>query len=106
ERATLLGYENFADFKLADSMAGTPAKARALLEEVWEPARKRALEESDALQALITREGNNSNFSKSDPSLLSFDDAVTLFHEMGHALHGLLSQVQFPRLSGTNVARD
>jgi peptidyl-dipeptidase Dcp len=222
ERATLLGYENFAAFKLADSMAGTPAKARALLEEVWEPARKRALEESDALQALITREGNNfrlapwdwryyaeklrqekyafdaeelkpyfqlsnlieaafftagklfgltfrerrgmpvyhpdvrvwevaregqviglfygdyfarpgkqsgawmssfrdqqtldgnvlpiiinnSNFSKSDPSLLSFDDAVTLFHEMGHALHGLLSQVRFPRLSGTNVARD
>ena len=34
-------------------------KARALLEEVWEPARKRALEERDALQALITREGNN-----------------------------------------------
>ena len=39
ERAALLGYENFAAFKLADSMAGTPAKARALLEEVWEPAR-------------------------------------------------------------------
>ena len=222
ERARLLGYENFAAFKLADSMAGTPAKARALLEEVWEPARKRALEERDALQLLITSEGNNfrlapwdwryyaeklrqekyafdaeelkpyfqlsnlieaafftasklfglafrersdipvyhpdvrvwevlregqviglfhgdyfarpgkqsgawmssfrdqqtldgdilpiivnnSNFSKSDPSLLSFDDAVTLFHEMGHALHGLLSQVRFPRLSGTNVAHD
>jgi peptidyl-dipeptidase Dcp len=222
ERARLLGYENFAAFKLADSMAGTPAKARALLEEVWEPARKRAMEERDALQSLITREGNNfrlapwdwryyaeklrqekyafdaeelkpyfqlsnlidaafftasklfgltfrerhdmpvyhpdvrvwdvvregeviglfygdyfarpgkqsgawmssfrdqqtldgnilpiiinnSNFSKSDPCLLSFDDAVTLFHEMGHALHGLLSQVRFPRLSGTNVARD
>ena len=54
ERARLLGYENFAAYKLADSMAGTPAKARALLEEVWEPARKRALEERDALQALIT----------------------------------------------------
>ncbi|HKD47592.1 MAG TPA: M3 family metallopeptidase, partial [Rhizomicrobium sp.] len=222
ERATLLGYENFAAFKLADSMAGTPAKARALLEEVWEPARLRALEERDALQALIAREGNNfrlapwdwryyseklrrekyafdteelkpyfqlsnlieaafftagrlfglsfreradlpvhhpdvrawevvragqviglfygdyfarpgkqsgawmssfrdqqklsgeilpivinnSNFNKSDPCLLSFDDAVTLFHEMGHALHGLLSQVKYPRLSGTNVARD
>ena len=49
---------------------------------------------------------NNSNFSKCDPCLLSFEDAVTLFHEMGHALHGLLSQVRFPRLSGTNVARD
>ncbi len=226
ERATLLGYENFAAFKLADSMAGTPQKARALLEEVWEPARRRALEERDELQALIAREGgnfplapwdwryyaekqrqekydfdaealkpyftlpnlieaafftagklfglsfrerqdlpvyhadvqtwevvregqviglfygdyfarpgkqggawmssfrdqhrlggtghddvlpiivNNANFNKSDPCLLSFDDAVTLFHEMGHALHGLLSQVRFPRLSGTNVARD
>jgi peptidyl-dipeptidase Dcp len=227
ERATLLGYENFATFKLADSMAGTPQKARALLEEVWEPARKRALEERNALQAMIAREGanfrlapwdwryyaeklrkerydfdeaalkpyfqlgnlieaafftaqklfglnfrersdvpvyhadvrvwevvrenaviglfygdyfarpgkqggawmssfrdqervnakkenesvlpiiiNNCNFSKSDPCLLSFDDAVTLFHEFGHALHGLLSQVRFPRLSGTNVARD
>lgn len=222
ERATLLGYENFAAFKLADSMAGTPQKARALLEEVWEPARKRALQERDALQGLVARQGanfrlapwdwryyaeklrrekydfdaeqlqpyfqlsnlieaafftaqklfgltfrerndipvyhsdvrvwevrredraiglfygdyfarpgkqsgawmssfrdqhgldgeilpiitNNSNFSKSEPCLLSFDDAVTLFHEMGHALHGLLSKVRFPRLSGTNVARD
>ncbi|HKX65067.1 MAG TPA: M3 family metallopeptidase, partial [Rhizomicrobium sp.] len=222
ERAALLGYENFAAFKLADSMAGTAQKARALLEEVWEPARKRALEERDALQGLIARQGlnfrlapwdwryyaeklrqekydfdaeqlqpyfqlsnlieaafftaqklfglsfherrdipvyhpdvrvwevrrenaviglfygdyfarpgkqsgawmssfrdqqtldgdvlpiitNNANFSKSAPCLLSFDDAVTLFHEMGHALHGLLSKVRFPRLSGTNVARD
>ena len=222
ERANLLGYENFAQFKLADSMAGTPAKARALLEEVWEPARKRAFQERDALQALVSREGNNfrlapwdwryyaeklrreqydfdeaqlkpyfqlqnlieasfytahklfglsfreradmpvyhpdvrvwevvkddaviglfygdyfarpgkqggawmssfrdqehvngdvlpiiinnCNFNKSDPCLLSFDDCVTLFHEFGHALHGLLSQVRFPRLSGTNVARD
>ncbi|MEY4965528.1 MAG: hypothetical protein RL274_1111 [Pseudomonadota bacterium] len=222
ERSSLLGYENFAAFKLSDSMAGTPQKARALLEDVWGPARKRALEERERLQALITREGgnfrlapwdwryyaeklrqelydfdeaqlksyfqlgnlieaafytaqklfglsfrerhdvpvyhsdvrvwdvmrqgqviglfygdyfartgkqggawmssfrdqeqvngnvlpiiiNNCNFNKSDPCLLSFDDAVTLFHEFGHALHGLLSQVRFPRLSGTNVARD
>ena len=223
ERATLLGHENFAAFKLADSMAGTPGKARALLEDVWAPARTRALEERDALQALIAQEGgnfslapwdwryyaeklrrarydfdegaikpylelnsmiaaafftaeklfglgfrerkdvpvyhpdvrvwevtregrtiglfygdyfarpgkqggawmssfrdqerltapdvlpiiiNNCNFPKADPCLLSFDDGVTLFHEFGHALHGLLSQVRFPRLSGTNVARD
>lgn len=227
ERASRLGYENFAAFKLADSMAGTPQKARALLEDVWGPARARALEERDALQDLIAREGgnfrlapwdwryyaeklrrekydfdeaqlkpyfqlenliqasfftaqklfglsfterqgmpvyhpdvrvwevtregqaiglfygdyfartgkqggawmssfrdqeringaregdavlpiiiNNCNFNKSDPCLLSFDDAVTLFHEFGHALHGLLSQVRFPRLSGTNVVRD
>jgi len=49
---------------------------------------------------------NNCNFAKAEPCLLSFDDARTLFHEFGHALHGLLSQVVFPRLSGTNVARD
>ena len=222
ERAHLLGYASFADYKLADSMAGTPAQARALLEQVWAPARKRALIERDALQALIAEDGgnftlapwdwryyaeklrtrlydfdeaalkpyfalenmiqaafftaeklfglsfterhdipvyhpdvrvweiardgetiglfygdyfarpekqggawmssfrdqenmhgpalplilNNCNFVKSDPALLSFDDARTLFHEFGHALHGLLSRVRFPRLSGTNVARD
>jgi peptidyl-dipeptidase Dcp len=222
EKARLLGYESFAAFKLDDSMAKTPQTARALLEEVWVPARARALGERDALQALVAeaggnfqiapwdwryyaeklrtrlydfdesslrpyfaldrmieaafftaqklfgvtfrarsdvpvyhpdvlvwdvvREGrviglfygdyfarpskqggawmsslrdqhrldgdvipiilNNCNFTKADPCLLSFDDARTLFHEFGHALHGLLSQVTFPRLSGTNVARD
>ena len=222
ERARLLGYANFAAFKLDDSMAKTPANARALLEKVWTPARAQALKERDALQALIAEEGgnfslapwdyryyaeklrerlydfdesalrpyfavdrmieaafftagklfglsfrerhdmpvyhpdvrvwevlrgstviglfygdyfarptkqggawmsslrdqqrldgevlpiiiNNCNFAKTEPCLLSFDDARTLFHEFGHALHGLLSQVVFPRLSGTNVARD
>ena len=222
EKARLLGYENFAEYKLADSMAATPQSARALLEKVWAPARARALTERDALQDLIAREGgnftlapwdwryyaeklrqerfdfdeaslkpyfqlesliaaafftaeklfrltfrprtdipiyhpdvrvwevwrdggviglfygdyfarpgkqggawmsalrdqhrlsgdvlplilNNLNFVKSDPCLLGFDDAETLFHEFGHALHGLLSQVKYPRLSGTNVARD
>jgi peptidyl-dipeptidase Dcp len=222
EKARLLGYKSYADYKLADSMAGTPARARALLEQVWAPARRRALQERDALAGLIAEEGgnfklapwdwryyaeklrerryafdeaalkpyfqlehmieaafftaeklfglsfvrrrdipvyhpdvrvwevqrggqtiglfygdyfaraekqggawmsslrdqetldgavlplilNNCNFVKSDPALLSFEDAHTLFHEFGHALHGLLSRVRFPRLSGTNVARD
>jgi peptidyl-dipeptidase Dcp len=222
EKAALLGYENYAAYKLADSMAGTPARARALLDKVWVPARRRALEERDALQALVAEEGgnfelaawdwryyaeklrqqrydfddaalkpylsldnviaaafdtaaklfglsfrerhdiplyhpdvrtwevtrggkaiglfygdyfartgkqggawmsplrdqqaldgevlplifNNCNFVKGDPALLSFDDARTVFHEFGHALHGLLSRVRYPRLSGTNVARD
>ena len=222
EKARLLGYETFAAFKLDDSMAQTPQKARALLEEVWVPARARALKERDALQALVAEEGgnfriapwdwryyaeklrarlydfdeaslrpyfsldrmieasfftaeklfgttfrerqdlplyhpdvrvwevvrdgkviglfygdyfarsskqggawmssfrdqqaldgevvpiiiNNCNFTRGQPCLLSFDDARTLFHEFGHALHGLLSRVVFPRLSGTNVARD
>ena len=49
---------------------------------------------------------NNNNFSRSDPVLLSFDDAETLFHEFGHALHGLLSRVRYPGQSGTLVRRD
>ncbi|MES2295061.1 MAG: M3 family metallopeptidase [Pseudomonadota bacterium] len=222
EKAALLGHESYAAYKLADSMAGTPARARALLDKVWTPARRRALEERDALQALVAEEGgnfalaawdwryyaeklrqrrydfddavlkpylsldnviaaafdtaaklfglsfherhdipvyhpdvrtwevlrggktigvfygdyfartgkqggawmsslrdqqsldedvlplilNNCNFVKGDPALLTFDDARTVFHEFGHALHGLLSQVRYPRLSGTNVARD
>ena len=222
ERAHLLGYADFAAYKLADSMAGTPERARDLLEQIWKPALARARLERDALQALVAEEGgnfalapwdwryyaeklriklyavddaalkpylqldnmiaaafhvagrlfglsfterhdipvyhpdvrvwdvardgqpiglfygdyfarpekqggawmsslrdqenlrgpvlplilNNCNFAKSDPALLSFDDARTLFHEFGHALHGLLSKVHYPRLSGTNVARD
>jgi peptidyl-dipeptidase Dcp len=222
ERARLLGYASFADYKLADSMAETPNNARMLLEEVWIPARARALEERDALQAIVAEEGNNfpltawdwryyaeklrkqrydldeaeiipyfqlenmiaaafdtahrlfgldfaerkdipvyhpdvrvwevtrggehvalffgdyfaraskrggawmssfrdqeniddfvtpvivnvCNFPKSSPALLNFDEAKTLFHEFGHALHGMLSKVRFPRIAGTNVARD
>ena len=222
ERANILGYPTFAHFKLADTMAKTPAAARALLEQVWTKARLRALEERDALQTLIAEEGGNfqlaawdwrfyaeklrkrrydldeseikpylqlpkmieaafftanrlfgitfegrndvptyhpdvrvwevkrdgkhvglflgdyfarsskrsgawmtsfreqenlrravapivvntCNFVKGDPALLSFDEARTLFHEFGHGLHGLLSNVRYPRLSGTNVARD
>src|SRR5258708_9048619 len=49
---------------------------------------------------------NNNNFSKGDPTLLSFDDAKTLFHEFGHGLHGLLSRVRYPSQSGTSVRRD
>lgn len=52
---------------------------------------------------------NVMNFAKGSddtPALLSFDDARTLFHEFGHALHGLLSDVTFPSISGTSVSRD
>ena len=52
---------------------------------------------------------NNSNFVKGkdgEPVLISWDDAVTLFHEFGHALHGLSSNVTYPSQSGTNVATD
>ena len=49
---------------------------------------------------------NNNNFSKGAPTLLSFDDALTLFHEFGHGLHGLLSRVRYRSQSGTAVRRD
>jgi peptidyl-dipeptidase Dcp len=52
---------------------------------------------------------NVCNFAKAadgEPTLLSFDDARTLFHEFGHALHGLLSSVTYPMISGTSVATD
>ena len=49
---------------------------------------------------------NVCNFAKGDPALLSYDDARTLFHEFGHALHQMLSDVTYQFISGTSVARD
>jgi peptidyl-dipeptidase Dcp len=52
---------------------------------------------------------NNLNIPKppaGKPTLLTYDEIVTLFHEFGHAIHGLLSQVKYPRVSGTSVQRD
>jgi peptidyl-dipeptidase Dcp len=222
ERAKLLGYPTFAHYRLDDSMAKTPEAVHGLLEKVWAPARKRALADRDAMQALIAEEGGNfklaawdwryyseklrkrvcdieeaevkpymaldqvieasfytanklfgltfapvdvpvwhpdvrswevrgadgghvgiflgdyfarpskqsggwmgtlrdqeklrgdvrpivlnvMNFNKGEPTLLSFDDARTLFHEMGHALHGLLSNVTYPTISCTSVLTD
>src|SRR5262245_11116793 len=225
ERAKLLGFATFADYRLDDQMAKTPAAARKLLDEVWGRARTKAAGERDALQALVAQEGGNfalaphdwryyteklrkakydldeaelkpyfqldkmieaafetagrlfglsfkpvdiplynpdarawdvtdaqgrhvalfigdyfarqskhsgawmtslrdqerlsgdirpivlnvCNFSKpsaGEPALLSFDDARTVFHEFGHALHGMLSNVTYPLLSGTAVPND
>jgi peptidyl-dipeptidase Dcp len=221
-QARLLGYQNFSEYALADTMAGSAAKARDLLLRVWAPARLKAIAEGQDLKQLsgisdlaawdwhywtervrkekydlneaeikpylqlhklmeamfqvahrlfgvqlkqveniskyhdsvtgweVTnangqhvglflsdnfarsskRSGawmstyrdpmhlaeeirpivvNNNNFSQGaegKPTLLSLDDARTLFHEFGHGLHGLLSQVKYPRLSGTSVLRD
>jgi peptidyl-dipeptidase Dcp len=52
---------------------------------------------------------NVANFSKpapGQPALLSYDDVTTMFHEFGHALHGMFSRVQYPSVSGTSVPRD
>ena len=223
EQAQLLGYENFAAYKLADSMAKSAAAVEKLLLQVWEPAKRKAGEERARLETLARAEGlnepiapwdwryyaekvrqaeydldeaelkpyfvldnmvaaafdtahrlfgitftertdlpayhpdvrvwevrdaagdhvgiflhdnfarpgkrsgawasryreqenldgpvapivvNNNNFAKAEPTLLSFDDAKTLFHEFGHGLHGLLSRVRYRSQSGTSVRQD
>src|SRR3982751_86351 len=58
---------------------------------------------------ITTIVSNNANFVKGkagEPVLISWDDATTMFHEFGHALHGLTSNVTYPQLAGTNVPRD
>jgi len=226
ERARLLGYETYAHYRLADTMAKTPGAALDLLESVWGPGVAQARKDEEALQAIAALEGGNfkvapwdwrylsekrrkgqfdfdegelkpylqldriieaafyaanrlfglsfaerfdlkpyhpdvrawevtgrdgkpkalflgdyfarpskrsgawmSNFrgqqkldgpqlpivvnvmnfaeaAEGEASLLSIDESRTLFHEFGHALHGILSDVTYPRISGTRVAGD
>lgn len=226
EKAQMLGFRNFAEFKLDDTMAKTPDNVRGLLVKVWEPAVAQAREEEAKLADMAQSTGENHaieawdwryysekvrkaehdldetelkpylqleniiqaafdtatrlfglsfrelkglpvyhpdvrvfevlgkdgkhvglflgdyfarsskrsgawmsafrsqhrldgdvtpvivnvmNFSKGakgEATLLTFDDARTLFHEFGHGLHGLLSDVTYPMISGTSVARD
>jgi len=58
------------------------------------------------IQPIIVNVMNFAKAADGQPTLLSFDDARTLFHEFGHGLHGLLSDVTYPMIAGTNVARD
>ncbi|MGE3246056.1 MAG: M3 family metallopeptidase [Beijerinckiaceae bacterium] len=226
ERAALLGYKTFAEYKLDNTMAKTPANVHALVDAVWEAGRRKALQEREALQEIANAEGanfdiarhdwryyteqlrkqryalddnelkpyfplpqvraaafyvanrlfglnfepvegldlqhadaqafdvrdtdgkhvalfiaddfarpgkqsgawmsafrrqqrldgdvrpvvvNTQNFNKppaGKPALLSLEEARTLFHEFGHALHGMLSDVTYPRISGTSVSTD
>ncbi len=66
-------------------------------------------DQENVRERITTIVSNNSNFIKGapgEPVLISWDDATTLFHEFGHALHGLNSKVKYPSQSGTSVARD
>jgi peptidyl-dipeptidase Dcp len=69
-----------------------------------------AIREQDKLDGevrpIIVNVMNFAKAAEGTPSLLSFDDARTLFHEFGHGLHGLMSDLTYPSISGTNVARD
>jgi peptidyl-dipeptidase Dcp len=58
------------------------------------------------IRPIVTNVMNFSKPAPGTPALLGFDDARTLFHEFGHALHGLLSDVTYPYLAGTSVDRD
>ncbi|MEX2600694.1 MAG: M3 family metallopeptidase [Balneolaceae bacterium] len=49
---------------------------------------------------------NNPKPAEGEPALISFDNVTTLFHEIGHAVHGLFSDVRYPSLAGTSVSRD
>jgi peptidyl-dipeptidase Dcp len=72
----------------------------------WMNAYRRQERFDDDIATIVS---NNSNFVKGrpgEPVLISWDDAETLFHEFGHALHGLSSKVTYPSLAGTAVARD
>jgi len=55
---------------------------------------------------IIVNVGNFTKPTADKPSLLNMDEVETMFHEFGHALHGLLTQCTYPSLSGTNVSRD
>ena len=55
---------------------------------------------------MICNVGNFTKPTSTKPSLLNMDEVETMFHEFGHAIHGLLTQCTYPSLSGTNVARD
>jgi len=68
--------------------------------------RQRAVKDGKTYSPIV---GNTCNFSRpaaGKPSLLTFDEAETLFHEFGHALHGLLANNKYPSIGGTSVARD
>ena len=90
---------------LHDNHARASKRSGAWMSSLRKQSRNVLDTASEALPIVV----NNNNFAKAaagEPTLLSFDDAVTLFHEFGHGLHGLLSNVTYERLSGTNVLRD
>jgi peptidyl-dipeptidase Dcp len=70
------------------------------------PFRKQHKEDSENIPPVIVNVGNFTKPTADKPALISFDDALTLFHEFGHALHGLLSDCTYETLSGTDVATD
>jgi len=72
----------------------------------WMSAFKTQQKLAGNIKPLIINNMNLNQPADGEPTLMSYSDAVTLFHEFGHALHGLLSNVTYPTLAGTSVSRD
>lgn len=72
----------------------------------WMSAFRSQMKLGGETSPIIVNVMNFARGAEGEPTLLSFDDARTLFHEFGHGLHGLLSNVTYPSLSGTAVSRD
>ena len=70
------------------------------------PYRKQHRKDGKNIRPVIVNVGNFTKPTADKPALISFDDALTLFHEFGHALHGLLTDCTYETLSGTDVATD
>ena len=90
---------------LHDNFARSTKRSGAWMSSLRQQSRNAGSEGRGAIPVVV----NNNNFARGapgEPTLLSFDDARTLFHEFGHGLHGLLSNVTYECVSGTNVLRD
>jgi len=101
------GEEKLVAIFIHDNYARQYKSSGAWMSEYRGQTKNLADGESEILQIPII--SNNNNFNKPSPgcpTLLSFDDAVTLFHEMGHGHHGMLSNCSYGRLAGTNVLTD
>ena len=91
---------------LHDNFARPTKRSGAWMSEYRKQSRNGTTAGAERVLPVIV---NNNNFAKGaagEPTLLSFDDARTLFHEFGHGLHGLLSNVTYERVAGTSVLRD
>ncbi len=68
--------------------------------------REQSIREGKDIRPVISNNGNFSKPTADQPALISYEEALTLFHEFGHALHGILTRCTYESLSGTNVPRD
>ena len=68
--------------------------------------REQSIRDGKDIRPVIVNNGNFSKPTAGEPALISYEEALTLFHEFGHALHGILARSKYESLSGTNVPRD